>query len=130
MSTIRPILEMGRWRTLKVSKKERENGAMLSPEGHWYNVPFGDHFLFAWYVLKDLDGMTDKQFREFDLYKAVDLLIEKHYWIHIYHAPLSGTIIHGTMNEQQFKALYEFFGDAPLFRGWTIKALYDERRAT
>lgn len=113
------------WRSVEAKNKDqRERSSWISPDGKWYNVPFADHQIFAHYVLKD------KYQKETEIDKAGDLLSREFHWILIHHEWITGTILMGAnhMTFKQYKVLLEFFGDEPLFRGWTIKRFYDKAR--
>jgi hypothetical protein len=104
------------------TKKGRERSAWISPEGKWYNVPFGDHNIFALYVCQELFpkeemGILDDRGPE---------VLVKNGWIRIYHDWVSGTIIRGYqhMNKEQYEELLSFFGEERLFRGWTVRAMW------
>ena len=109
-----------------INPKDRDRSCWVSPDGKWYNVPFGDHQVFAYYVLKEKypNALKDGHFNgnEGDILSNIG-------WIFFHHDIAFGTIFHiKHMTEKQYKVLLEFFGDERLMRGWTINALWAEHR--
>jgi len=114
------------WRSREAKrKKDRKASSWISPDGKWYNIPFCDHQMFAYYVIKDL--YPEHKDVSFD--KAGDVLV-KNGWILIQSTWATGTILRGwkKMTPKQYKVLYATFGNEPLFRGWTIALLYRESK--
>ena len=108
------------------TKAERKASCHISPCGRWYNVLFGEHFLFTKAVAKQIYGYKGR-----DEIEAENILKEKG-WLWIHDDIMNGTIVNNQkkMNLNQYKILKESFGNQPLFRGWTIDAMYDEARST
>jgi len=118
------------WRSLEAkTKKKKERSCWINPEGHWYNCPFAEHQIFAYYVVKDIykEECNEEGHSGIDFENAGDIL-RKEGWILIHHDPFTGTVINGfrNMNIKQYKVLYAYFGNERLFRGWTITLLYKE----
>lgn len=120
------------WKSVEAKTlEERERSCWVSPDGKWYNVPFSEHMTFAKFVTDDLFPEIEKsEFLGECLEEANKILIDKG-WILIFHNIMDGTILRGypKMNMKQYKVLQEFFGDERLFRGWTVRALWERARS-
>jgi hypothetical protein len=117
------------WQCFEIKKpKNRDGNCWVSPDGKWYNVGPVNHQMFAYYVMLELEGITEEErYRDIRdrLENAGDYLI-KHGWIYIEDTWMTGTILRGyqKMTEKQYKVLKESFGNQRLFRGWTIRAMW------
>jgi len=126
---VRDQLETEGWRSFEIKKKkDREPSCWISPDGKWYNVPVAFHGTFAWHVVKDLKSISDEDLLKYDIIgKAGDILVREFKWIMIEDDYFGcGTIVRGyqNMSEAQYKVMKEFFGNKPLFRGWTVRAMW------
>lgn len=120
------MLEDCDWKAHEVkAKDERKASCHVSPDGKWYNVAFAHHFKFTIAIAKQLYGYKGSNDRE------AEKIIMKKGWIWITDDFIHGTVVHNSkkMSLEQYKVLKESFGNQPLFRGWTIDALYDEARS-
>jgi len=119
------------WQDCEAKKRGyREASSWISPNGKWYNVPFALHEHFAYCVLKSLKPPKDVH-EEIDMINdAAKTLMEDYHWLFIHDDWASGTIINGTqhMTEAQYHILLETFGDRPLFRGLTVKRMWENRK--
>lgn len=113
------------WRERLVSKKkDRKENCWISPEGDWYNVPYADHQVFAMRVVQELYPTDYTEY--WKSIKEFGTTLIKYGWVYVESTIWTGTIIMGTMNTTQHKVLKQYWGNTPLFRGWTIDALYAE----
>ena len=122
MTLLQTIKEKG-WRSLEAKKSnDKKASCWVSPNGEWYNCGFAGHPIFAKYVIKELYPSQMPEDTE-----GCNLVLIKIGWIAVYDDPFTGTIVRlQKMSEKQFKTLYAFFGDEPLFRFNTIRSLYNQ----
>jgi hypothetical protein len=112
--------------------KERDHQAWVAPNGNWYNVGWGDHQGFAFEALCVINQIPQEEkytcssLGKMD--KAGDELV-KLGWIMVERDIGFGVIMRGyqNMSEKQFNALYEVFEEQILFRGWTVRSLYEDK---
>jgi len=133
-SVFEHILITKGWRSLEAkTKKKREASCWVSPDGKWYNVPYCEHQIFAYYVFRELypemKEAKDILASGVDFQNAGDILRNKG-WILIESTWAFGIILRGykNMTAKQYRVLYEYFGNQKLFRGWTIPLLYREKK--
>lgn len=129
-SVFEHFLMVDGWQSREAKKnKKRECSCWISPDGKWYNVPYCEHQMFAYYVVKDIysEELTDHIGKDFQ--NAGDVLVKRG-WILIHPDYGFGTLIRGwkQMTPKQYKVLYAYFKNQRLFRGWTIPLLYREKK--
>jgi len=115
------------WRGLEAkTKEEKRRSCWIAPKGEWFNVLFAEHTIFAIYVLEDL---YPAEYPKDDLSES-GVILRKKGWILVHDDWASGTILYGweNMTPDQYIVLYDFFGDEPLFRGWTIKRFWERAK--
>lgn len=121
------------WRErLAKNKKDREADCAVSPTGEWYNVGGRYHQSFIEAVAFDMYPKEAAKVKKAKGYGVdYDNILLEHGWIWVSDDLGTGTLVHHRkMNEIQRDVLGESFGfDRPLFRGWTINAMYDEARS-
>ena len=125
------------WRSLLAKKpKDRKASSWIAPNGDWYNCPFADHSIFAAYVLQDEysdkvpyeKSISGNGFSEhIDYRKCGDILAWKCGWLLVHYDIAFGCIITGSKNMtvDQYAVLYEYWKDTRLFRGWTVRKLWE-----
>lgn len=120
------------WQSVEAkTSEERERSCWVSPDGKWYNVPHAEHATFAKFVADDLyPELKKSKFLGIAFDEAGKILADKG-WVLVFHNIYDGTIMRGyqKMNMKQYKVLQEFFGNERLFRGWTIRALWERARS-
>ena len=125
----RDLLEMDGWRFAECKiKSKRDTNCWISPDGKWYNVGVCNHTVFAYYVMKETHPRSDNDMMHFlteDFENAGKELLGLG-WIYVEDTFATGTIVRGyqNMTEKQYRVLLQTFGNRPLFRGWTIKAMW------
>jgi hypothetical protein len=95
----------------------------IDPEGIVHEVEFALHESFAATILRE------RYHEEPNIDHVVPQLFAKG-WISVHEDWMIGTTIENykRMTFEQYQTLYKRFGDRRLFRGWTVKQLYDEAR--
>jgi hypothetical protein len=111
------------------TKKRKMASCWIDQEGNWYNCEFGKHNSFAFHVLEEIGSQEEKEHWSDTIEHAAQILLHKYKWIFVHDDAFNGVIVNGAkhMSEKQYKVLLDYFGNALLFRGWTIRLLWENR---
>jgi len=99
---------------------ERWKNYWISPQGECFQVEMGEHEPWAYDYMKNNHPQLNLKIRDAGAWLLA------HGWALIMTDAWTGTLLRAPkMNEIQFKMLYDCYSDIPLFRGWTVRKIYE-----